>query len=151
MWLKKTFDELSQERNSEEKPLSKESFQKAIKRFVYFFFGTLMVLIIQALILGPDYDPDVPVPSYALKVRELPEYLNRFLFTSLLLSVFVFIITLLKPKNFLSISPTSVICDKCFKVKNSDNVTKCDCGGGFENLDLYKWVDGNDQNGKINE
>jgi hypothetical protein len=151
MWFKKTFDELSREKDNIEKPLSKESFQIAVKRFICFFFGTLIVLVIQALILGPDYDPDIPVPSYALKVSELPEYFSRFLITSLLLASSVFVITLFNPKSFFSISPKSVICNRCHKVKNNDKVIKCDCGGTFESLNLYKWIADNDQNEDKNE
>ena len=34
-----------------------------------------------------------------------------------------------------------LICDQCHRMKNSDGQPSCDCGGAFEDFDLWKWVD----------
>ena len=34
-----------------------------------------------------------------------------------------------------------VICDNCFRVKRLDAERKCECGGAFEALSRWKWVD----------
>jgi hypothetical protein len=34
-----------------------------------------------------------------------------------------------------------LICDRCFRTKSADRKQYCECGGTFEDFDLWKWVD----------
>jgi hypothetical protein len=34
-----------------------------------------------------------------------------------------------------------VMCDSCHRVKNLDRENQCECGGTFDNLDNWRWVD----------
>jgi hypothetical protein len=34
-----------------------------------------------------------------------------------------------------------LICNKCFHVKSPDGKNSCECGGNFEDFNLWKWVD----------
>ena len=42
----------------------------------------------------------------------------------------------------------TLICDKCYRVKSPDGNKTCGCGGKFEDLDLWKWVDDQAEGGK---
>jgi len=140
MWQRKSFVELEKEKEDFNESVSKNSFLKAVKRFIYAFFGVLSFAILKALITGPESDIDMPAPSNPIKINELPEYLDTFLIISVIIAMIVFIVSLLAPKYFIHNYKTTLICSKCFKVKNPDNEVNCDCGGFFENLDLYKWI-----------
>jgi len=37
---------------------------------------------------------------------------------------------------------TTMICQKCHRIKTNDGQTQCDCGGKFLGLDEMKWVEG---------
>jgi hypothetical protein len=41
----------------------------------------------------------------------------------------------------LSPSPKTQICNTCYRVKSPDGQLACDCGGIFEDFELWKWVD----------
>lgn len=47
---------------------------------------------------------------------------------------------LLSGRRLFSISREVQICDGCYRVKSPDGEQVCDCGGKFEDLELWKWV-----------
>jgi hypothetical protein len=145
MWVRKTYVDLEKEKAELDESISKNSLKKAIKRFFYFLFGTFLFLILEGIILGPEFLSYEPIPSNPIKIKELPEYLDIFLIVSLIIATLVLLFSLFVPKYFIRDYKTTLICNKCFKVKNPDNETKCECGGSFENISLYKWVSEDEQ------
>jgi hypothetical protein len=43
--------------------------------------------------------------------------------------------------ELLTVQPKVLICDKCYQTKSSVGRQSCDCGGTFEDFELWKWVD----------
>ena len=63
---------------------------------------------------------------------------------SIILAIIVYLVQLLFGKPLLSLllyKSKVMICDKCFRLKNFDGQETCECGGKFENFDLWKWDD----------
>ena len=40
----------------------------------------------------------------------------------------------------ITVQSKTVICNACFQMKQSDCQRLCDCGGTFEDFDLWKWI-----------
>jgi hypothetical protein len=151
MWKRKTYIDLEKDKENLNESIKKNSIRKAIKRSIYFCIGSFAFLIIKALITGPEYNSDLPVPTNPIKFKELPEYLVTFLIISMAIALLVLLFSLLAPRYFVRNYITTVICCKCFKVKNLDNETNCECGGTFESLDLYMWIPDDAKNDLKNE
>jgi hypothetical protein len=59
-------------------------------------------------------------------------------------AVFAYLLQLVLGTTFFesATGPTKVlICDKCYRTKSADGEQSCDCGGVFEDFELWKWVD----------
>ena len=54
---------------------------------------------------------------------------------------FVLQIILRRPLDPLTMRAKIVMCDSCHRVKHRDSVSKCECGGTFNDLDRWTWVD----------
>ena len=91
-------------------------------------------------LVGP-INPIVGIPSYS------PSCLSDLITQSFKLGLFLFFVVylwqILAGKPFFPLMYLSkiLICNKCFKVKRSDGNQSCDCGGKFEDFDLWKWVE----------
>jgi hypothetical protein len=105
--------------------------------FMIFILG--MILCIIRSLVGPIN----PIHGGQYSPDSWDNAIIHSLKTSLIMAIIVYLLQLLFAKPFLSIIyPSKVmICNKCYKVKSSDGQQSCDCGGNFEDFDLWKWVD----------
>lgn len=141
MWKRKTILELENEKLELNEPISNNRFRKALKTSIYVFLGVLAFVILASL-LGINGNKHTPgATPDKISTSELPQHLTICAIVSFIAAVIVFLISLFAPKFTIRSANTTLICDKCFKVKNPDNTLNCDCGGCYENLDLYKWVE----------
>jgi hypothetical protein len=83
--------------------------------------------------------------------RQWPNSLGQFLVIAAIVSLVAwlaaFLWQLISGKRILPFrSPPGsdkkvVMCNRCYQVKSPDDNARCDCGGEFEDFDLWKWVD----------
>jgi hypothetical protein len=52
--------------------------------------------------------------------------------------------------GFKSYGPRTMICNQCHRVKNEDREPNCSCGGQFEPLDNWEWVEDDDSDTETN-
>ncbi|MGA2062160.1 MAG: hypothetical protein ABSG67_16875 [Thermoguttaceae bacterium] len=105
---------------------------------VFFIVGFILGIIMG--LIGP-INPTVPVLPLASSWGDLLVCATK---VGLYTAIIIYIWQVLYGKHIFSIMSQSnnvLICEKCFKVKAFDGQQSCDCGGKFENFDLWKWDD----------
>jgi hypothetical protein len=151
MWVKKSenqiYSELMATRELDKKNRLRKSFKTSIWVFIIAFFGTMFLSVTIGLGVGGDD----PTPPLLLKLKEIPEYLDLFLFIALGLAILAFPYRFFRYSMFgnSSTSSSTLICNKCFKVKNYDNLNTCDCGGNFLPIDNFEWQEDPQDNVKL--
>jgi ABC-type dipeptide/oligopeptide/nickel transport system permease component len=142
MWIKKNHKELFEESTLNPefiKASKKKRFRQSVRLFIFTFFFTFIISIIVGLTIGDPFDRFSQVRYAPVDLSELPEYLLGYFLQALFLAVGIFILSyyvLLKYK-----SASTVMCDKCYNVKNPDNISTCKCGGFFLKISDFKWIE----------
>jgi hypothetical protein len=96
--------------------------------------GALAFLL--SVIVGHRFDTGPVSPGEAM---------SRILFYFVLTFVAFYLFQLL---GFKSYGPRTMICNQCYRVKNEDREPNCSCGGQFELLDNWEWVEDDDSDAK---
>ena len=125
MWLPKTEEEI--------KALSKE---REISARLLSIFGTLFmfaVVILIAKYIGFKDAPAYVGPTYTWS--QIVYSIPVFGIVCLIMGVVMYF-ALRKHKQI-----SSLICDKCGKIKRYDKIENCDCGGHFVFLEEMKWIE----------
>jgi hypothetical protein len=136
MWIKKTDEDI------------KNDLEKSISDISLFKVPLLISLLVICLTIFSEIiggtDISIRKPMNFLEIIENP-------FKPILMGVIFFIIAYLNQKNkikkLLSENidfKTSLICEKCHKVKNYNEVYLCECGGDYIDLNKMKWIEGDD-------
>lgn len=59
--------------------------------------------------------------------------------------VYILQIILRRRLNPLTIHAKVVMCDSCHRVERRDSVSKCECGGTFDDFDNWTWIEGDER------
>ncbi len=116
MWIKKTNIEFN-----------KYQIIIFIKRLLFYFLLFFIPITISERYSCSDTHPSTPVYFDDL-ILELP----FIALISIVLSIIISIYKIYKP--------TTVLCNKCNKVKENDGTTQCECGGEYIDMNMMKWV-----------
>lgn len=74
---------------------------------------------------------------------ELLPGLPKIFLIAFVLALVSYLIQLIFNFSFLKKSNTTVVCEKCNKLKTKDDVINCECGGFFYNIKEMKWIEDN--------
>lgn len=144
MWVKKNENKIREELQKEKELESKNKLQQTLNTGIWAFLIAFSVKILLSLTLGVNYSPNIPPPYEIIKLSEIPEYFPEFLRTGLYWSIGLMLVRFFAPNVFKDKS-SSVMCDTCFKVKESDNKLICDCKGSYFPMEHYEWVEAKDE------
>ncbi len=141
MWVRKTPEEIAKERNTLWRRLS------SLMMAAFLGFGLSI-----ALMSGGRYGPHHPITSAGFLlavavglIAMVAAYLAQLRFGKPLFSRYCG-----QPSGGRYSPPGyegSQICDTCHRVRPYDPQQVCDCGGKFEDLDDWKWV----EDGEVSE
>ena len=125
MWVRKSVEQIASERRT-----LWHSFRGPAAWFVV----TLAAEIVLA-IQGP-----------RLHVEHWPRTWSQILFIATMVAVVVAVViyvlqVILGTTDPLRLRAKTLICDSCHRVKDRDCEKSCECGGKFEDFQLWKWVD----------
>jgi hypothetical protein len=75
------------------------------------------------------------------------EILSGATFIAAVAAVATYVLQLIlqRPFDLLAIHAKIDMCDSCHRVKHWDSVSKCECGGAFDDFDKWTWVDGDEK------
>lgn len=137
---KKIDEEIEKELAEEKEEIHRSILFKSFKWSLVIFVGGVLFSVIRSLTVGPE--PRTWLHHNPIAFSELKEYYPGIVEFSFLLSLIFFVFSLYNPgiyrKKHLS---ASMICNKCFRVKNDDLNYQCECGGKYEKLSWYDWVE----------
>jgi len=148
MWVKKSENKIREELQKEKELESKNKLQKTLNAGIWAFLIAFSVKILLSITLGVNYSPNIPPPYEVIKFNEISEYFPEFLRTGLYWSIGLMLVRFFAP-NIFKDKLSSVMCDKCFKVKESDNESICDCKGSYFPMEYYEWIE--DKNKYLDE
>ena len=140
MWVKKNENMIKEELQKGKERESKNKLKNTFKTGIWVFIIAFFVKILLSITLGVNYSPNFPPPYEVIDIKEIPNYFLEFLETGLFWSVGFMIIRFFSPNMFKDKS-TSLICDKCFRMKNLDNELNCECKGNFLPLQNFEWIE----------
>ena len=144
MWQKKTEPQSKEEIEEQKTRFRPDRIIKAAKSSVLVFFTFLIFRIIYALFVSSDYRPYNIYPSKPVSLSELPQYLTAYLFSAFIIAIIVFAYQYITNKEIFAGSST-LMCDQCFKTKNFDKLTNCDCGGTYSSIENFEWIEDDKQ------
>jgi hypothetical protein len=128
MWVHKTTKEIADQR-----------------RKLWFAFGGPFFILILVFFCGVIKDmaglyKAGHSPSREFTLGQILSFASGFAVSA---AIVTYLCQLLFGRPLLSLMEKSkvLICDKCFRMKNSDGQQSCECGGKFEDFDLWKWID----------
>jgi hypothetical protein len=104
---------------------------------VYGVISTVILFLCDILV-GSRFDP---CPA---KVEEAMHRIPYFFGVSFI------IFYLVQLQGLKSYGPRTMICNQCYRVKNEDREPNCSCGGQFEPLDNWEWVEDDHPNTETN-
>ena len=125
MWIKKNKDDIRIDKKNKKK--------KAIKFGLWTFIFMFIAIIYKDKYIGPG----------GMHGRDLEKPLTWFeiyegLYFYIIIAIWGgYLFYLFKAK----VKSTTIVCDKCGKVKHKSENLICECGGKYTDLDLLKWVD----------
>jgi hypothetical protein len=141
MWKRKTFEEIMLCQLEHEQKNRKYNLPLSIKRFVRAFLIIFPLLCIMALIVDPLPSTWVSHPYKPIPLSELPEYFDIYLLIAFTFATYRFLMSYFYPDFFSKRYSSILICNRCFITKSGGKQNICSCGGQFENIDYYKWVE----------
>jgi hypothetical protein len=105
---------------------------------VVFLFGFL------AMVGGGVEGPRTSVEAWPQSFSEIL-YCAAVFATAAAIAVYVLQLILRRPLDLVGMLFAGhvkvVICNSCYRVKERDAATKCECGGTFEDFDRWTWVE----------
>lgn len=128
MWLKKTEQEIQNEKNN-----TKPSLVAPVVTLICVFF----ILTISNLTGFSKFQ----VSDKPKDLFELFFLLPEIIFKSIVAAIIIYLIQLYFPIDFFKRQETTVICDKCNKTKTEDDISKCICEGEFIKISKMKWTE----------
>lgn len=141
MWLKKTEEQIKKENQKEKKENDRNRFTKAIK-YGFWTFPFFTILTISKSVLIDSSFNGFGSPLETIKLKEVPDYMPEILFSGFFFSIIVFVVFLVYPSLLSFVDKgNSLMCDKCYKIKNYDLINKCECGGTFASIQKYQWIE----------
>jgi hypothetical protein len=137
MWIRKTGEDAAQVR--------KQMWLSIRQPLIAFVVGGLLTVV--TVIRGPIYPPS----SNPVTIRTWGQVIEGAIKLGLLCMVFVYIVQVLFGRPFSSVMDffglgsnvgrKVMICNACYRTKSSDGNLSCQCGGNFEDLARWEWVD----------
>lgn len=128
MWIRKTEEKLRK---------GKENFKVSYVAPIGMFIGALIIQSFRHLTGVSRFSRRKP-----LSIEEYFHLLPEILIISVILSVAIYFAQILLKKNFLlETGETTVICDKCHKIKTDDKKYDCSCGGKYIKINEMEWID----------
>lgn len=127
MWIRKSEEQISSERNH----LWLSLRGPAVLFLICFLAG------IGIAVQGPRSGGDVSWPHTWFEV------LRNATSIAMIAAIIGYVLQLVlrKKLNPLANHAKIVICDTCYRVKHRDCENKCECGGTFDDLDNWTWID----------
>ena len=138
-WKKLTSHEVRLKEEKKEMAMNQKRFSKSLKIGIWSFVGTFFLELIGALLVGVRQSG--MIPRKQIKFADIPEYYGEFIALSFFIAIVAFLITLFIPSLFFGTKSTTIMCDKCFKMKNFDSNITCKCGGKYYPIQEFKWVE----------
>jgi len=137
MWIKKTEEERISEEAKAEDEIRKTRLQKGFKFGVWTFviYSTLAPFIY--VLIGVPNGRFNYTPKDQVKWAELPDYFTEILSSAAFFALLMFIASMWDRK----LPSSTLICDKCNKTKNYSKDKHCDCGGEYDFIYHYKWIE----------
>jgi hypothetical protein len=126
MWTRKTNEEMAKERRH-----ARLSVRRPIEWFLICFFGVFMAGL--GAPIGPAGSPDTfRVAAEISAIVAIGCYVLQFVFRRSRLEV---------PDARI------VMCDMCHRVKHRGSDAQCECGGTFDDLGNWMWIEGGKDDG----
>jgi hypothetical protein len=140
MWKKKCKKQIKEDQIKKENIQKTNRFKKAINAGMWGFIITFFLRLIFSITVGIDYSSHTPGPTNRINIHEIPDYFPNYLITALIVSFALFLFRFISPSLFQEQTAT-LMCDKCFTTKNYDKNKLCDCGGIFDSIDNFEWIE----------
>ena len=140
MWIKKTDKEILDSEFDELEKFKKTRLKKSIRFSIWTFISCALILPIDFLLFGVPNGRFNHTPNRRIDWNELPDYINGILIISILISISLFLVSFFWGKRLKS---STLMCDKCHLTKNYSDNKICDCGGNFDLIENYRWIEEN--------
>ena len=148
MWIKKSESRILEDQEKTKNENDRKRVGAALKVGVLVFLIVFFLKILLSVTIGIDYSPHIPVTSEIIKIQEIPAHFFDFFDEAIYVSIIFFLFRYFLPSMFRSKS-SSLMCDKCYSIKNYDKIVKCKCGGKFYSLDNFEWIAEKNENSII--
>ena len=108
------------------------SFRGPVLWFLVIYVGMAVIAIRGPILSAGENWPD----TWA-------EVLSSAMWPSAVLAIVAYVLQLVLGTKIdpLDVAPKILICDRCHRTKRRDRETKCECGGTFDSLDNWTWID----------
>lgn len=145
MWVKKSENKIKEELQEERELESKNKLRSTLKTGLWVFLIAFFSKLLISITLGLNYSHYTPAHEKVIELEEIPNYFSVYFETGLYWAAAFMLLRFFVPGMFKN-KTTSVVCDKCFKLKNPDKKLICECGGNFLPLQNFGWVEPEESN-----
>lgn len=140
MWTRKSDQQIAEERSRPDRYWL--SFSGPICVFVIWSILGLFSLVFSKSGSGIAFRPLTAIHI----LRKVAEF-------SLVVAIASYVLQLILRKSLGNMSwgfPKVMICDTCHRAKNNNGKDTCECGGRFENIDNWEWIEEQHDDGEEN-
>ncbi len=138
MWVKKTEKEILDYEFNEQEKFKKNRLKKSLRFLIWTFLSCALILPISYVLFGVPNGRYNPTPNHHIDWNELPDYFNEILNLSILISISIFLVSFFWKRKLRS---NTLMCNKCHLTKNYSDNKVCECGGNFDLIENYKWIE----------
>jgi hypothetical protein len=138
MWIKLTDKEILENEFLEEDKFKKSRLKKGLKFGLWTFIVIAVLFPIDYVLFGVPNGRYDRSPNKQIDWIDLPDYLHEIMGIAVFFSFAIFMVFFFWGRK---VKSTTQMCDRCFKTRNFSQNMTCDCGGKYELLANYKWID----------